>query len=191
MTKSLYFVLIIISCFSELVSCQWSYIGENNLYFYEVEETIGDLDEYPGINCIINDNLQFFELTEDPVTEALAAMPEYVWVDPDAIEEDEEDTEEEEEEEEEADDDGIIYGDDELVAFVESCDWDEDNQYSCTNCTTNATTGEEVCDEYVQDGVIYYQKKLYNLYRNTTTCHYMMDRNSKIEWTTIFLDMRY
>jgi hypothetical protein len=120
-------------------------------------------------------------------------MPEYVWVDPDIIivvNDTATEDEEEEEEEEVISDDEIVYGEEEVVNWVETCEWDEDLLYSCTNCTTD-DTGAELCDEYIDTSVIYYQKKLYNLYRNTTTCHYMMDRSSKVEWTTIFLNMRY
>jgi hypothetical protein len=60
MAKALFFVVIMINCFTEIVSCQWAYIGDNNLYWYDIPEsgipmTNGNLDEYEGENCVISD----------------------------------------------------------------------------------------------------------------------------------------
>jgi hypothetical protein len=63
-TKSVYLLLLITYCFLDFVSCQWSYIGENNIYAYNQDEdeeastdppTDGNLANYTGENCIIED----------------------------------------------------------------------------------------------------------------------------------------
>ena len=125
-------------------------------------------------------------MIEDPVEENIPGIPEYVWVDPDLVDEtDDEDDDtfvEEEDENEEPE-----------ITFVIDCIADDDGIYTCTNCTTNATSGIENCTEYISDSYITYQTKEYRLYRNSSKepCHYMMDRSSKIDWSTIYISMRY
>lgn len=72
-----------------------------------------------------------------------------------------------------------------------ACDWNDEWRYLCNNCSTDNITQEETCNEFIAEDVKFWQKKKYTVFRNTTTCHFLVDRPVLFQWRTGYINMRY
>jgi hypothetical protein len=123
------------------------------------------LEDYEGINCLIDDHLQFYSLEEDPVLEPIPGIPAYVWTEEeDEEEEDTDDTDDTDEDTDDTDEDSdeeVIDDTPEDTVTLECIAQEDENGYetgvyTCTECTTDGETGVETCNEYETDSYITY-----------------------------------
>jgi hypothetical protein len=72
-----YWVILIFVYILSFTSADDHWTNSTNVTMTEYLDIVG------SPNCLIEDNLQFVELLEDPITsEYFEGPPEYVWVDP-------------------------------------------------------------------------------------------------------------